>query len=101
MAGLKAVWTSEPAFRQEVLLCALLFPFGFWIAETGVERALLGGSLALVLIVELVNSGLEAAIDRIGADLHPLSKKAKDVGSAAVLLSLVNVVLVWGLVIFG
>ena len=101
MAGLKAAWKSEAAFRQEVLLCAFLLPFGFWVAENGVELALLAGSLVLVLIVELLNSGLEAAIDRIGTDLHPLSKKAKDIGSSAVLLSLLNVLLVWGIVIFG
>lgn len=93
--GLLAAWRSEPAFRQEVILCIFLVPLGIWLGETGAERALLISVLLLVLIVELVNSGLEAVVDRIGSEIHPLSKTAKDVGSAAVLLSLLNVVVVW------
>lgn len=93
--GLLAAWRSEAAFRQEVILCVFLVPLGIWLGETGVERALLIGALLLVLIVELINSGLEAVVDRIGSEIHPLSKVAKDVGSAAVFVSLLNVVVVW------
>jgi len=99
LMGLKAAWTSEPAFRQEVVLFILLAPLGYWLGDTGLERAVLIGSLFIVLIAELLNSGLEAAIDRIGEERHPLSKKAKDIGSAAVFVSLLNVVVAWVLVL--
>ncbi len=99
LAGLKAAWITEPAFRQEVVLFVLLAPLGAWLGQTGLERAVLIGSLLLVLAVELVNSGIEAAIDRVGEDIHPLSKKAKDVGSAAVFVCLVNVIITWGLIL--
>ncbi len=95
LAGIKAAWRMEAAFRQEVVLFLFLAPLGFWLGETGVERALLIGVLLQVLIVELINSGLEAVVDRVGPEIHPMSKTAKDVGSAAVLLCLVNVVVVW------
>jgi diacylglycerol kinase (ATP) len=97
--GLLAAWRSEAAFRQEVILCVFLVPLGIWLGETGVERALLIGVLLLVLIVELMNSGIEAVVDRIGSEINPLSKTAKDVGSAAVFLSLLNVVVVWSFIL--
>jgi|SRR5687768_10705519 diacylglycerol kinase (ATP) len=98
MAGLRAAWQHEAAFRQELLLCVVLIPAGVWLGQTAVERALLIGSCLLVLIVELLNSGLEATVDRVGLEPHRLSGQAKDLGSAAVLLSLVLTVVVWGLI---
>jgi diacylglycerol kinase (ATP) len=87
-AGLRAGW-GETAFRQEVLAAVVLIPLAFWLGRTWVEVALLAGSVLLVMIVELLNTGIETAIDRIGPEWHDLSKRAKDMGSAAVLLSLV------------
>ena len=86
LAGLRAGW-REKAFRQEVLLAAVLLPLACWLGRGWVETALLTASVVLVLITELLNSGIEAAIDRIGPELHDLSKRAKDMGSAAVLLA--------------
>lgn len=86
--GLASAWHHESAFRQELVLAALLAPAGLWLGTTWVERSLLVGSVVLVLIVELLNSGLEAAIDRISLEIHELSGRAKDYGSAAVLLAL-------------
>ena len=94
-AGLKAAWRNEEAFRQEGLLCAVLAPLALWLGDNAVERSLLIGSLLLIVIVELLNTGIEAAIDRIGPDWHPLSKRAKDMGSAAVLLALLLCAAVW------
>ncbi len=101
MAGLRSTFRHEEAFRQELLLCLILAPLGVWLGDTGVERALLLGSLLLVLVVELLNTGVEATVDRIGSDHHPLSGRAKDIGSAAVFVALGNVIMVWGLVLFG
>ena len=98
IAGLRAAWREEAAFRQEVLLCVVLVPTGVWLGQTAVERALLVGSCLLVLIVELLNSGIEAVVDRVGTEHHRLSGQAKDLGSAAVLLSLLLVLVVWGLI---
>lgn len=98
-AGLKAAFKHEAAFRQELALCLLLMPLGIWLGETGIEQALLIGSLLLVLIVELFNSAIEAVVDRIGTEQNELSGRAKDIGSAAVLIALLNVVVVWGLVL--
>ena len=95
MAGLKAAFMKEAAFRQELLLCVVLVPLAFYFGETGVEKALLLGSLVLVFIVELLNSAVEAAVDRIGKEQHDLAGQAKDMGSAAVFLSLLNVAVVW------
>ena len=92
---------GEAAFRQELLLIAVLAPLGVWLGESGVERALLLGSLMLVLMVELLNSAVECTVDRISTERHPLSGHAKDLGSAAVFVSLINVALVWGLVLLG
>lgn len=86
--GIVAAYRGESAFRQEFWLAALLLPAAFWLGRTWVEVALLAGSVMLVLIVELLNSGIEAAIDRISFELHDLSKRAKDLASAAVMLSL-------------
>jgi diacylglycerol kinase (ATP) len=99
-AGLKAAFVHEAAFRQELALCIILVPTGLWLGQTGIERALLVGSLLLVLIVELLNSAIEAAIDRFGGEQHELSGRAKDIGSAAVFIALLNVIVIWGLVIF-
>jgi len=95
-AGLRAAWRHEAAFRQEALLTLLLLPAAWWLARTPLELALLVGTCLLVLIVELLNSGLEALTDRVGLERHELSGRAKDLGSAAVLLSLVLVGCVWG-----
>lgn len=87
--GLRAAYTQESAFRQECWLAAVLLPLAFWLGRSWVETALLAGSVLLVMIVELLNSGIEAAIDRVSFELHELSKRAKDLASAAVMLSLV------------
>ena len=86
--GLKAAYRGESAFRQEFWLAVLMLPAAFWLGGSWVEVALLAGSVILVLIVELLNSGIEAAIDRVSFELHELSKRAKDLGSAAVFLAL-------------
>ena len=86
------------SFRLELILALVLTPLALWLGDDGPQRALLIGALLLVLIVELLNSAVETAVDRIGSEHHELSGKAKDLGSAAVLLSLINVALVWGLV---
>ena len=94
LAGLKAGW-GETAFRQEAILSAILLPIAFWLGQTWVEVALLCGSVILVMVVELLNTGIETAIDRIGTEWHALSKRAKDMGSAAVLLSLILCLGIW------
>jgi diacylglycerol kinase (ATP) len=94
-AGLGAAWRHESAFRQECLLALVLWPVAVWLGRSWVETALLAGSVMLVLIVELLNSAIEAVVDRVSTDLHPLSKRAKDIGSAAVMLSLVMCGLLW------
>ena len=100
LAGLRAAWCNEAAFRQECLLALVMTPTALWVGRTAVERALLIGSCWLVLIVELLNSGIEAVVDRVGTDHHRLSGRAKDLGSAAVFVSLALTALVWGLVIW-
>ena len=99
IAGVAAAARHEDAFRQELMLSAVLVPLGLWLGQTGVERALLIGSVLLVLIVELLNSAVEATVDRVSLDDHNLAKRAKDLGSAAVMLSLVIVAVVWLLVL--
>ena len=94
--GFMAALKGEAAFRQELLAAAVLFPFSFWLAGSAFEWALLVGSLVCVLVVELLNSAIEALTDRVGTERHPLSGRAKDMGSAAVTLSLLVVLLVWG-----
>ena len=93
--GLRAAAIHEDAFRQELAIAAILLPLGLWLGNTGVEKALLAGSVLMVLVVELLNSALEATVDRISLDDHPLAKRAKDIGSAAVMLSLVTCGAVW------
>ena len=99
--GFAAAIRHEDAFRQELVLFVLSAPLGLWLGANGVERALLVGSLFLVLIVELLNSAIEAAVDRISLDHHPLAKRAKDIGSAAVMLSLAAAAATWLLVLLG
>ena len=98
LAGLRAAWQHEAAFRQELMLAVVLIPAGIWLGRTAVERSLLIGSCLLVLIVELLNSAIEAIVDRVGLEPHPLSGRAKDLGSAAVFVSLALVLVVWGLI---
>lgn len=100
-AGLRAAYRHEDAFRQEVLLAAVLIPIACFAPTTAIGRALLIGSVLLVLIVELLNSAVEATVDRISLENHRLAKRAKDLGSAAVLVTLANVVAVWGIVLAG
>lgn len=95
LAGIKSALKHEKAFQQEVALFIILAPLGIWLGQSGTDRALLVGSLLLILIVEILNSGIEAVVDRIGEEHHHLAGRAKDMGSAAVFLSLINAVLVW------
>ena len=99
--GLRAAFRHEDAFRQEVFLSVLLIPTALFLPASGIGKALMIGSVLLVLIVELLNSAVEAAVDRISLEDHLLAKRAKDIGSAAVFLSLLNVPAVWLLVLFG
>ena len=101
LQGMATAWREEVALRQEVLLCAVLIPLALWLGDTGIERALLILVLLLVLLVEFINSAIEAVVDRFGGEQHPLSRNAKDIGSAAVLMSIIMASLVWVLVIFG
>lgn len=101
MAGLRAALRHEDAFRQEVILAAILIPVALFLPATGIGKALMAGSVLLVLMVELLNSAVEATVDRVSHEHHELAKRAKDIGSAAVFVSLVNVPLVWGLVLLG
>ncbi len=97
--GLKAAFKNEAAFRQEVILVVILMPIGYWLGENTTEKAILIAALLLVLIVELINSAIESTIDRISKEHHELSARAKDIASAAVFLSLINVAIVWGLLL--
>ena len=101
LAGLGAATRLQTAFRQELVAGAVLVPIAVWLGDRGVERALMIGSLGLVLIMELVNSAIESVVDRIGEERNELSGRAKDLGSAAVLMSLVTGAAVWGLVLLG
>ena len=101
LQGLRGAIRGEEALRIELGLFVILAPLGLWLGEGGLERALLLGCLLLVLVVELLNTAVETAIDRIGVEHHALSGHAKDVGSAAVLLAIVNVLCTWGLVLLG
>lgn|SRR5690606_8455165 len=101
MDGLGAAFRHEDAFRQESLLAAALIPLTLLLPVSATGKALMVASVLLVLIVELLNSAVEATVDRISLERHPLAKRAKDIGSAAVLLSLVNAAAVWLLVLFG
>ena len=101
LEGVAAAARHERAFRLELAALAVAAPLGWWLGDNGVERALLIASVLLVLIVELVNSAIEATVDRISLERHDLAKRAKDLGSAAVMLSIVNAALVWLLTLFG
>ena len=98
--GLAAAWKNEAAFREEVLLAAIAIPLAIVLGKTGIERALLIGAILLILIVEILNSGLEAVVDKASPEKHELAKRAKDMGSAAVLLSLVNAAVIWACVLW-
>lgn len=97
--GLKAAYAAEAAFRQEVLLAAILLPVAFLVNVTPVERVALIAAVFFILIIELLNSALEAVVDRVSLETHHLSKRAKDIGSAAVLLALILGALTWGLIL--
>lgn len=100
LAGFKATWAHEEAFRQEVLLFVVAAPLAIWLGQTPVEKLLLIGSVVLVLVVELLNSAVEAVVDRVGFEHHELSGRAKDIGSAAVMLSLLWTAVTWTLILF-
>ena len=99
LSGLAAAARHEDSFRQELILAAAMVPLGLWLGASGIERALLVGSVLLVLIVELLNSAIEATVDRVSLDDHTLAKRAKDIGSAAVMMALANVGVVWLLIL--
>lgn len=99
VAGFKATWQHEEAFRQEVMLFVVTVPLAIWLGETAIEKVLLIGSIVLVMLVELLNSAVEAVVDRVGFEHHELSGRAKDIGSAAVMLSLVWAALTWALIL--
>lgn len=99
MQGLQAAWMHESSFRLEVYLFVVLAPLGWWLGETPVERILLIGSMLLVLSIELLNSAIEAVIERYGPEFHELAGRAKDMGSAAVFVLMMNVLLVWGAIL--
>lgn len=101
MKGFRSTFKHEEAFRQELLLLIILAPLGYWLGNDGVERALLIGSVFIVLIVELLNTAVESVVDRIGHEHNKLSGRAKDQGSAAVFLSVVLVIVIWVLVLLG
>jgi diacylglycerol kinase (ATP) len=99
--GLKATFKHEEAFRQEVLLLLVATPLAFWLGKSGLEIALLIASVLLLLIVELLNSAIEAVVDRFGGEIHELSGRAKDMGSAAVFIAMINTAVIWGFILFG
>lgn len=101
LAGLKVAYQLEDAFRQEVRLALILIPLALFLPAGNLGKALMIGSVMLVLMVELLNSAVEATVDRISLENHLLAKRAKDIGSAAVFISLLNVGVIWGLVLFG
>jgi diacylglycerol kinase (ATP) len=100
MKGLSGAFREEAAFRQELVLAVFVIPLGLWLGRNGIERALLVAPMFIVLIVELLNSAIEATVDRIGLERHKLSGLAKDIGSAAVLMSLTLLAVVWVLVLW-
>ena len=98
--GIAAAWHHEAAFREEVLLATVAIPLAFYLGKTGVDRALLVGCIILILIVEILNSAVEAVVDKASPEKHDLAKRAKDMGSAAVLFSLINAALIWACVLW-
>lgn len=101
LKGLRAAWSNEAAFRQELALGVILLPLAWWIGQSPVEWILLLGTCLLVLIVELLNSAIESVVDRIGEERHELSGRAKDMGSAAVMLAMLLAGLTWGWLAWG
>ena len=99
-AGLASAWKNELAFRGEVVVVTIMLPLGIWLGRSAVERALLIASILLILLTELLNSALEAVVDRIGPERHELSKRAKDMGSAAAFISMVTAALVWMIIAY-
>ena len=99
LKGLAIAWKTESSFRLEVCLLVLFAPVGFWLGQNGIERAILIGSMLLVLSAELLNSSIEAVIERYGSEYHVMSGRAKDMGSAAVFVLMMNVMLCWGLLL--
>ena len=99
--GLCAAWRSEAAFRQELVAFLILFPIALFLPVTGLEKLLLIGSVVAVIVIELLNSAIEAVVDRIGLEKHELSGQAKDMGSAAVLLTLIMAILTWVYIVFS
>ena len=99
IAGLKAAWLFEEAFRLEMIAFFVLAPLGIWLGESNVEQILLVGSLFLVLLMELINSAIEAVVDRGGSEFHELAGRAKDIGSAAVFMALIFVFFVWAMLL--
>jgi diacylglycerol kinase (ATP) len=100
MAGIKAAWKNEQAFRWEAAIVLMMMPVGLWLGRTAVEWALLIASSMSILITELLNSAVEAVVDRIGPERHELSKRAKDLGSAAAFISMITAAIVWGLIAY-
>jgi diacylglycerol kinase (ATP) len=98
--GLAAAWKNEAAFREEILLACITMPLAIYLGKTGVERALMLGSIILILIVEILNSAIEAVVDKASPEMHELAKRAKDMGSAAVLFSLINAATIWACVLW-
>jgi diacylglycerol kinase (ATP) len=101
MAGIKAAWKNEQAFRWEAAIVLLMMPVGLWLGRTAVERALVIAFSMSILFAELLNSAVEAVVDRIGTERHELSKRAKDLGSAATFISMITAAVVWGLIAYG
>ena len=99
LQGLRSAWLHESSFRLEVYLFVVLAPLGWWLGQTAVERVLLVGSMLLVLSIELLNSAVEAVIERYGPEFHELAGRAKDMGSAAVFVLMMNVLLTWGAIV--
>ncbi len=99
LEGIKATWINEAAFRQEILICIIMIPLGIYLGDTGIEQALLISSLLLILMMELLNSAIEALADCISQEWNPLIKRAKDIGSATVLMAICYSAVVWGLVL--
>ena len=93
--GIRAAWQNEAAFREEILLAAIALPLAFYLGKNGIERALMIGAVLLILIVEILNSAVEAVVDKASPEKHELAKRAKDMGSAAVLFSLINAAVIW------
>ena len=100
LEGFAAAWKNEAAFREELLLAVITIPLAFYLGKTGVDRALMVGAMLFILIVEILNSGLEAIVDKASPEKHELAKRAKDLGSAAVFLSIINAAVIWACVLW-